>query len=223
MKKLLAIFVLSLLWCNVSFADNLKVIDGDTIVLNGEKIRFSGIDAPEYNQDCMNGDTKVFCGVFAMVLLTKKIGDEKLKCIKEGRDVYGRTLAECFVNGESLSSFLVRHGYAFAYRKYSKKFVKDEEYAKKIRIGMWAMKFEFPWDFRKNKIADNPSERCGVELTAKLEGYMVWLTEELPHIEPAINLNCKIQIMNLKELTEKDKEKLKRHEIELSDENNKIA
>ena len=52
---------------------------------------------------------------------------------------------------------------------------------------------------------------------------MVWLTEELPHIEPAINLNCKIHIMNLKELTEEDKEKLKRHEIELSDENNKIA
>ena len=53
--------------------------------------------------------------------------------------------------------------------------------------------------------ADDPSERCGAELTAKLEGYMVWLTEELPHIEPAINLNCKIQIMNLKELTEEDR------------------
>jgi len=72
-------------------------------------------------------------------------------------------------------------------------------------------------------IADDPSERCGAELTAKLEGYMAWLKEELPHIEPAINQNCKIQIMNLKELTEKDKEKLKRHEIELSDENNKIV
>ena len=72
-------------------------------------------------------------------------------------------------------------------------------------------------------IADDPSERCGVELTAKLEGYMKWLKEELPHIEPAINQNCKIQITNLKELTEKDKEKLKRHEIELSDENNKIV
>ena len=72
-------------------------------------------------------------------------------------------------------------------------------------------------------IADNPSERCGAELTAKLEGYMAWLKEELPHIEPAINQNCKIQIMNLKELTGKDKEKLKRHEIELSDENNKIV
>ena len=77
--------------------------------------------------------------------------------------------------------------------------------------------------FSTQAFADTPSERCGAELTAKLEGYMKWLKEELPHIEPAINQNCKIQIMNLKELTEKDKEKLKRHEIELSDENNRIA
>ena len=72
-------------------------------------------------------------------------------------------------------------------------------------------------------IADDPSERCGAELTANLEGYMVWLKEELPHIEPAINQNCKIQIMNLKELKEKDKEKLRKHEIELVDEDNKIV
>tara|TARA_B100000586_G_C19998001_1_gene379154 strand:+ start:301 stop:774 length:474 start_codon:yes stop_codon:yes gene_type:complete len=151
MKKLLAIVVLGLLWCNAGFADSLRVIDGDTIVLNGEKIRFSGIDAPEYDQDCINGGERIFCGVFSKVLLTKKIGKETPKCVSEGKDRYGRTLAECFVNGESLSSFLVRHGYAFAYRKYSKKFVKDEEYAKKNKIGMWVMQFEFPWDFRKNK------------------------------------------------------------------------
>ena len=77
--------------------------------------------------------------------------------------------------------------------------------------------------FTSQAFADTPTERCGAELTTKLEGYMVWLKEELPHIEPAININCKIQIMNLKELTEEDKEKLKKHEIELSDENNKIV
>ena len=58
--------------------------------------------------------------------------------------------------------------------------------------------------FSTQAFADNPSERCGAELTTKLEGYMVWLKEELPHIEPAINQNCKIQIMNLEELKEKD-------------------
>ena len=149
MKKLLGILALDLLWCNISFADNLKIVDGDTIVLNGEKIRFSGIDTPELKQTCIDEDKEVFCGVLAKMLLVKKIGNETPECISEGKDVYKRTLAECFINGESLSSFLVRSGYAFAYRKYSKKFVEDEEFARANKLGLWSMKFQYPWDFRK--------------------------------------------------------------------------
>ena len=149
MKKLLGILVLGFLTCNISFADNLKIVDGDTIVLNGEKIRFSGIDTPELKQICMKGDQKVSCGMFAKILLAERIGNAIPECINEGKDTYKRTLAECFVNGESLSKFLVRSGYAFAYRKYSTKFIKDEEFAKANKLGMWAMTFQYPWDFRK--------------------------------------------------------------------------
>ena len=149
MKKLLAMLILGFLTCSISFADNLKVIDGDTIVLNGEKIRFSGIDTPELKQTCLKGDQEVGCGMSAKMLLVKKIGNTTPECIREGKDVYKRTLAECFVNGESLSKFLVRSGYAFAYRKYSTKFVKDEEFAKANKLGMWAMTFQYPWDFRR--------------------------------------------------------------------------
>ena len=149
MKKLSLYVFLVLMFCNVSFADNLKIVDGDTIVLNGEKIRFSGIDTPELKQTCMKDEQKVFCGMFAKMLLIKKIGNETPKCISEGKDAYKRTLAECFINGESLSVFLVRSGYAFAYRKYSKKFIKVEEFAKENKLGMWSMEFEYPWDFRK--------------------------------------------------------------------------
>ena len=149
MKKLSLYAFLVLIFCNISFADNLKVVDGDTIVLNGEKIRFSGIDTPELKQTCMDGDQKVFCGMFAKMLLAKKIGNETPECIMEGKDAYKRTLAECFINGESLSAFLVKSGYAFAYRKYSDKFIKEEEFAKKNKLGMWSMKFQYPWDFRK--------------------------------------------------------------------------
>ena len=149
MKKIIGIIVLSFLTCNVSFAGNLKIVDGDTIILNGEKIRFSGIDTPELKQTCLQGDQKVLCGMSAKMLLVKKIGNNTLKCIKEGKDVYKRTLAECFVNGESLSKFLVRSGYAFAYRKYSTKFIEDENYAKKNKKGMWSMTFEYPWDYRR--------------------------------------------------------------------------
>ena len=141
--------VLGLLFCNVSFGDTLRVIDGDTIIINEEKIRFSGIDAPEIEQTCMKDNQKVFCGMFTKMLLVKKIGNEIPECIKKGKDVYKRILAECFVNSESLSSFLVRNGYAFAYIKYSKKFIKDEKFAETNKLGMWSMKFKYPWDFRK--------------------------------------------------------------------------
>ena len=141
--------VLGLLWCSNSFADNLKIIDGDTIILNGEKIRFSGIDTPELKQTCLQGDQEVSCGMTAKKLLAEKIGNAIPECISEGKDTYKRTLAECFMNGESLSKFLVLSGYAFAYRKYSTKFIKDEEFAKANKLGMWAMTFQYPWDFRR--------------------------------------------------------------------------
>ena len=149
MKKISLYMFLVLIFCNASFADSLRVVDGDTIMLNGEKIRFSGIDTPELKQTCVNGAEEVFCGKSAKMLLVKKIGNQTPECIREGEDVYKRTLAECFINGESLSSFLVRSGYAFAYRKYSNKFIKDEEFAKENKLGMWAMTFQYPWDFRK--------------------------------------------------------------------------
>ena len=127
----------------------IKIIDGDTIYLNGKKIRFSGIDTPELKQTCKKDDEIVDCGIEAKKLLIKIIGNNKIDCVNEGKDQYKRTLAECFVNGLSLSSYLVKNGYAFAYRKYSKKFVKDEDYARDNNLGMWSMNFEFPWDYRK--------------------------------------------------------------------------
>ena len=130
-------------------SQDIQITDGDTIKINGEKIRFSGIDTPELKQFCIMDDKKYSCGLKAKQILVDKIGDLKVTCIEEGKDQYKRTLAECFVNNESLSSYLVRSGYAFAYRRYSKKFIDDEIYAKSNKIGMWAMKFEFPWDWRR--------------------------------------------------------------------------
>ena len=152
MKFLLSfIFLLSII-CNVSFAYDLRIIDGDTIELNGEKIRFSGIDTPEAKQICTLDNIEIFCGNLASIVLKEKIGNEIISCEREPeKDFFGRTLGECFINDESLSKFLVRNGYAFAFVKYSKKYVEDEKYAKKNNLGLWAMEFEYPWDFRKKK------------------------------------------------------------------------
>ena len=132
-------------------SQDLRVVDGDTIHLNGEKIRFTGIDTPELKQSCLKEGVIDPCGVTAKQILIDKIGKNNVECISEGKDQYKRTLAECFVKNESLSSYLVRSGYAFAYRRYSKKFVLDEDYARINKIGMWSMGFDYPWDYRKSK------------------------------------------------------------------------
>jgi len=135
---------------NNLFASHVTVVDGDTIKLGDVKIRFSGIDAPEINQICVASEGKVACGKISRDILITKVTNNKISCTDEGKDFYGRVLGECFVNGESLSRYLVREGFAFAYRKYSDKFISDEEYAKSNRLGMWSMKFQYPWDYRKS-------------------------------------------------------------------------
>ena len=154
-KKIILVISVSSLIFFLNFkqvkSQDLRVVDGDTIHLNGEKIRFTGIDTPELKQTCLKEDIKDLCGVTAKQILINKIGNNNVECISEGKDQYKRTVAECFVNNESLSSYLVRSGYAFAYRRYSKKFVLDEDYARMNKIGMWSMEFEYPWDFRKSK------------------------------------------------------------------------
>ena len=153
-KIILAISISSLVFfliLNQVSSQELRVVDGDTIHLNGEKIRFTGIDTPELKQTCIKNGIIDPCGVTAKEILIKKIGDNNVECINEGKDQYKRTLAECFINDESLSSYLVRSGYAFAYRRYSEKFIPDENYAKTNQIGMWSMEFDYPWDYRKLK------------------------------------------------------------------------
>ena len=153
-KKIILVISILVLVFLFTYTDiksqDVKITDGDTIKINGEKIRFSGIDTPELNQTCVKEGVKNPCGLTAKQILIDKIIDNKVKCIKEGKDRYKRILAECFVNNESLSRYLVRSGYAFAYRKYSKKFIIDEDYARANKLGMWSMEFEYPWDFRRN-------------------------------------------------------------------------
>ena len=157
LNKKKAIFLISvsalifILTINQVKSQILKIVDGDTIHLNGEKIRFTGIDTPELKQSCLKKGIKDLCGVTAKQILIDKIGNNNVECISEGKDQYKRTLAECFINNESLSSYLVRSGYAFAYRRYSKKFVPDEDYARINKIGMWSMEFDYPWVYRKFK------------------------------------------------------------------------
>ena len=94
---------------------------------------------------------KFFVAKLQKKKLTQKIDNQIVKCfIEKNNDRYNRILAECFVNNESLSVYMVKNGYAFDYVKYSKKKYQEyENFAKKNKLGLWKTKFEYPWVWRK--------------------------------------------------------------------------
>ena len=62
----------------ILISDKIKIIDGDTILLDNKKIRFSGIDAPETKfkgkqQFCLKKKKKLIVEKFQKILLRKKL------------------------------------------------------------------------------------------------------------------------------------------------------
>ena len=138
-----------------------KIIDGDTVHINNKKIRLEGIDAPEIKQQCKKPFLKIStfigfkfnknysCGVTSKIELINKIDNPKIKCISSSKDRYKRFIATCFKEKINLNKWMVRNGFAVAYKRYSKDYVKDEEYAKENKLGMWAGTFTMPEKWRK--------------------------------------------------------------------------
>jgi len=126
-----------------------RVVDGDTIVLNGINIRLEGIDAPETDQLCMDDNAQLWvCGIAARERLAQKIGGNPISCITTGRDKYRRTLATCRLGSENLNRWLVREGLALSFLRYSHVYDEDEAFAREKRLGLWGGAFVAPWDWR---------------------------------------------------------------------------
>ena len=138
-----------------------KVVDGDTIHIKSYKIRLEGIDAPEIKQKCkkpylqimfFNFQKDYYCGLVFKKKLIQKIANKPVKCILLGKDRYKRYLAKCLKGTIDLNRWMVRNGYAIAYRKYSKLYVPDENLAKEEKLGLWRGTFVEPEQWRrKNK------------------------------------------------------------------------
>ena len=138
-----------------------KIVDGDTVHIDNYKFRLGGIDAPEMRQKCKKESVKISstigfafykdykCGIISKEKLETKINGSKIKCIFTSKDRYQRYIATCFKGKTNLNQWMVRNGFAIAYRRYSKEYVPDEEFAKEKKLGLWQGKFMNPEKWRK--------------------------------------------------------------------------
>lgn len=121
-----------------------SVHDGDTITILTEKeqikIRLFGIDAPELKQ-AYGKKSKQF--------LSNLIAGQIVEVEKNGNDRYGRTIGTVSLNGEDINAQMVENGYAWAYRRFSKKYAPQESAAKFEKRGLWCDNPTPPWEWRK--------------------------------------------------------------------------
>jgi micrococcal nuclease len=120
----------------------IRVVDGDTIVLDGEEtVRLIGVDTPETK------DPRKPVQYFAeeAYQFTKRLVEGKqvkLMFDQQRKDKYGRTLAYVFLpDGTCINSTIIRQGYGFAYLKYPFMFLEEyfqiEREARVAAKGMW--------------------------------------------------------------------------------------
>jgi endonuclease YncB( thermonuclease family) len=156
-RALMTAFACSVMWglqfCAASAAPNIvgpaRVIDGDSLKVAGVYIRLNGIDAPEWHQTCRRNGIVYYCGEQAWRHLGKLIGSRPVRCVPVTRDRYRRIVATCYVGKVDLSAAMVRSGWALAFRRYSRRYIRQEIHARRNRAGMWAGQFIPPWEWRR--------------------------------------------------------------------------
>jgi endonuclease YncB( thermonuclease family) len=127
--------------------------DADTIKVDGVTYRLGGIDAPEFDQPCINAKGEAWlCGLEASKRLKEFVGTRAIKCEDKGPDTAypQRRIGLCSVDGINLNSWLVREGLAINFEPYAKgRYKADEEDARTSARGIWSGCFAEPRDFRR--------------------------------------------------------------------------
>lgn len=129
-----------------------KVVDGDSLEIDGKRIRLAYIDAPELFQPCRAPSGEPWqCGKIAKLELARIIGNEIVTCKPVDRDRYARFVAMCFVGEIDVGQVMVSNGYAIAYAKYGRNYEADELGARVGKRGIWTSEFVQPEIWRMQK------------------------------------------------------------------------
>jgi endonuclease YncB( thermonuclease family) len=127
------------------------VTDGDTLKIRGVDVRLHGIDAPESSQTCVADGERWPRGQRSANALADRIACGIVRCEGVERDRHGRLIGVCYAGGTNLNAWLVRRGWALAYRRYSRDYVPEERRAEAESAGIWRGRFVPPWEWRHGR------------------------------------------------------------------------
>ena len=139
-------------WDRETYTGRAFIIDGDTLKINGTKIRLVSVDAPEISQKCKTHGHTENCGELVKLRLVQVTSNEDTTCYSHGKDYFGRVLAECYINDININKWLLREGLAvYYYNKDFKSYKILETLAKEEKLGLWDSEFQNPKEYRKQQ------------------------------------------------------------------------
>lgn len=148
-------------------AGHVRVIDGDTIEVDGTRVRLEGIDAPEAGQRCTRRLLGRWpCGTAATAALERLVEGRTVRCEDRGVDKYGRMLGICRAGAIDINAWMVRKGLAWAFVRYSRAYVNEEAAARAERVGIWQADTQTAWDYRASRwtaVAQAAPEGCAIK------------------------------------------------------------
>lgn len=126
-----------------------KVIDGNTLVLQGQVVVLNGADAPELKQTCNDLTGMAWrCGERSAKHLDQLVGDVSIICIGL-EDIPGAVAATCRAGNTDFGKAMVRDGMAVV--PYWMSVYRAEQLeARSDMRGVWAGSFVMPWKFRSD-------------------------------------------------------------------------
>ena len=139
------------------FVPVVEVYDGDTlgVIINNkrEKVRLTGIDAPETGQPPWGAMAKQYL----QTLVSEADRQVKLELDVEQRDQHGRILAYLRTpDGKHINLLMVKNGYAMLYTvppnvRYANELAAAQTEAREKKIGIWSDQGlkERPADYRR--------------------------------------------------------------------------
>lgn len=131
----------------LSVEGSARVVDGDSVFVNGREVRMVGIDAPEGRQMCQRNGRDWDCGEEARWQLQRLTANKSVRCAGDEDDKHGRLLGTCYVGDMNLNQEMVALGFAVSYGKYKS----DESAAKQASRGLWGSQFQRPKDWRHDR------------------------------------------------------------------------
>jgi endonuclease YncB( thermonuclease family)/dienelactone hydrolase len=139
------------------------VISGDTIQVQGQRVRLQGVTAPGLDQLCVGALARWRCGMVARLKLGERIGSSPVLCHGEGADGHGNVLGRCRLEkdrGVELNRWVLASGWGFASGKVGQAYEEAEREAKSRGAGLWRDGFEPTDEWRRaaERAAREPGE-----------------------------------------------------------------